>query len=323
MRALLWRAYGSADGLIHGEAPAPEPQAGQVKIRVRAVGLNAADLHLLEADPFPVRLYTGLFRPRFLTLGADVAGTVEAVGPGASRFRPGDPVWGDLSGSGWGGLAEWVCAPEAVLAPLPPGLGFDQAAALPMAGVTALQALRDHGKIRPGMRVLVHGASGGVGSYSVQLARAFGAEVTAVCSSAGATAARDLGAQRVLDYRQTDFSTEGPNYDLIHVANGDRRPADYLRALAPGGVAVVSGGSFRQLTRAMIQGPWLSRAGRSLVTMTARPQASDLEVLAGLVTEGRLRPVVDRTYPWAEAREAFRYLAGGHARGKVTVQGAD
>lgn len=319
MKALLWKAYGTPEALKFGEAPVPRAGAGEVLIRIGATGLNAADLHLLGADPFPVRLFAGLTKPKFLALGADVAGTIEAVGPGVTRFQPGDRVFGDLSGCGWGGLAEFVCAPEAVLAAVPAGLSLEEAAAVPMAAVTALQALRDKGQIRPGMRVLVHGASGGVGTFSVQLAKAFGAEVTAVCSEGKADLVRSLGADRVIDYAKEDFAAGGPVYNLIHAANGDRKPADYRRALAPGGVLVVSGGSVGQLTRTLVQGPWLTGGGRRLVTMTAHPSTADLAVLTALIASGKLRPVLDRTYPLDRGTVALRYLAEGHAGGKVVV----
>lgn len=320
MKALLWKSYGAPSSLVLGEAEVPAPKKGQVLIRVRATGLNAADLHLLRADPFPVRFFAGLTRPHFLALGADVAGTVEALGPGANRFQVGDAVFGDLSGGGWSGLAEFTTAAEASLTPMPAHLLWEEAAAVPMAGVTALQALRNHGKLQGGEKVLIHGASGGVGTFAVQIAKALGADVTALCSPRNTELVKSLGADRVVDYTKEDLgSLEGP-FDLIHVVNGDRPLSDYGRALAPRGRLVISGGSMRQLTQVMVQGPWLSLGPQKFTAMTAGANPADLAVLSEYLVAGRIRPILDRVFPLDQGIAALEYLEEGHARGKVVVR---
>jgi len=320
VKALLWKTYGGSEDLGYGEVPVPVPRSGELLVRVRAVSLNAADLHLMRADPFPVRLYAGLTKPKWLALGADVAGTVEAVGAGVTKFRAGDEVLGDLSGGSWGAMAEYVCAEEGSLVFKPAALSFVEAAAIPMAGVTALQALQTKGGLRTGQKVLVQGASGGVGTFSVQLAKALGAEVTAVCSTAHVDLIRSLGADRVIDYTREDFVEGGPRFDLIHAANGDRSIFDYQKALVPGGRYVSTGGSMKQLSQALLLGPWLSLArGRTLGGMTASPNPSDLAVVVDLVAQGKVRPVIDRIFPLDQGAEALRYLEEGHARGKVVV----
>lgn len=320
MNILRWTEYGPPDALEYTEMAPPEPAPGEVLVRVKAVGLNAADLHLLRADPFPVRLFAGLTRPKLRALGADVAGVVEALGPGTTAWKVGDEVFGDLSGCGWGGLAEFVSVPASCLTAKPSRLSFVEAAAVPMASVTAYQALH-HGRIQAGQRVLVHGASGGVGTFAVQIARALGARVTAVCSAANADLSSSLGAEEVIDYRTDDFTTRGPVFDLVLAANGDRSLDDYRRALAPGGTYVASGGTMKQLTQAMVQGPWLSLvSGRKFRTMTASPRPEDLRAVLALIEAGQVRPVIDRTYPLSEGSRALAYLEEGHARGKVVVE---
>lgn len=320
VKAFVFREYGSPDVLRLEERPAPAPGPGDVVVRVRAVALNAIDWRVLRADPFLARFFAGLLRPRLQVLGADVAGTVEAVGGAAARLRPGDEVYGDLSLHGLGGLAERVRAPERAFVRKPASLSFEEAAAVPLAGVTALQALRDRAEVRPGHRVLVHGASGGVGTFAVQIARALGAEVTAVCSAARAEQARALGAERVLDYAREDFARGGERYDAIVAVNGDRSILDYRRALAPRGRYVMIGGSGRQLFQAMLWGRLLSsRGGRRLEAFSARATPEDLDALRDLVEAGKVRPVLDRRFAFADTPDALRYLETGHASGKVTV----
>lgn len=319
MQAIVYTQYGSPDVLQLKEVAAPRPADGEVLVKVQATGVNAADRYKLSGSPFIVRLIgDGLRRPKHAILGADVAGVVAAVGRGVTRFRPGDAVFGDLSGSGWGGLAEYVAAPEQVWALKPAGISFEQAAAAPMAAVTALQGLRDKGQLRPGQRVLVHGASGGVGTFAVQIAKALGGEVTAVCSPRNVDMARGLGADHVIDYAREDFAQNEQRYDLIFVANGNRPLSDYQRALAPGGIVVVAGGALGQLFQAMLLGPFV--AGRGKVTsLSARPNSGDLATVGEWLEKGTIRPVIDRCYPLAETAEAFRYLEREHARGKVVI----
>ena len=324
MKAIVNERYGSPDVMQLREVAKPAPGDSEVLIQVVAAGLNAADWHLLRADPFFVRFSHGLLRPRVRVLGADVAGRVAAVGRTVTRFRPGDAVCVDLSANGFGGLAEYAVAPEALLVPKPGNLSFAQAAAVPLAAVTALQALRDVGQIRPGMKVLINGASGGVGTFAVQIARALGAEVTAVTSTTKLEMARALGANHVIDYTKEDFSRNGQAYDLILAANGNRSLDDYERALAANGGLVVAGGAMAQVFRTMLFGGRRSRrSGKTYRHCMARPNQADLLFVTELIAAGQVSPVIDRCYPLAEAAEAMRYLEAGHARGKIIVTVAE
>ena len=320
MKAIIFTQYGSPDVLQFAEVEKPEHKDHEVLIKIHATSLNAADWHLMRADPFPVRLVFGLLTPKYPILGADIAGRVEAVGSKVSLFRPGDEVFGDLSGCGFGGLAEYVCAPENVLAPKPVNLSFEEAAAVPMAAVTALQGLRDKGKIQAGQQVLINGASGGVGTFAVQLAKAFGAEVTAVCSTGKMDLARSLGADHVIDYTRENFTQNGKQYDLILSANGYYPLSAYKRALSPKGIYVATGGSGRQLFQAIALGPWISLiSGRKMGNMLARPNPKDLIFVTERIESGKVRPIIDRRYTLHETPEAMRYLEAGHASGKIVI----
>jgi NADPH:quinone reductase-like Zn-dependent oxidoreductase len=259
-------------------------------------------------------------KPKFNILGADVAGEVEAVGKSVTQFKPGDAVFGDISACSWGGFAEHVCARENALALKPANISFEQAAAAPMAAVTALQGLRDKGKIRPGQKVLINGASGGVGTFAVQIAKYFGADVTAVCSTRNLETALSMGADRVIDYSLEDFSRNGCSYDLVFAANGNRPISDYRRALSPNGTYVMSGGSTAQLSEAMLQGPWISMSGKKKMgNSLAKPNQADLVFVRDLLESGKIVPVIDRSYPLSGVADALRYLEEGHARGKVVI----
>ena len=319
MKALLWTKYGGLEGLVFGDAPTTQPSKGEVRLRVHAAGLNAADLYLLQGKPFPVRLQTGLLHPHFTALGADVAGVVDAVGPGVTTFQPGDRVWGDLSSDRWGGLAEYAIGKAKVLAHLPPAISFETAAAVPMAAVTAYLGLVKAGGLQAGWSVLVHGASGGVGTFAVQIAKAMGAQVTAVCSPRNVDLVRSLGADQVIDYQQKDFSTLPPTFQLVLTANGDRPITDYGKVLVPGGVVVVSGGSMRQLFQCLIQGPWLSLGPVRYRSVMGQPDAAVLIQLAQWLENGALKPVVDKVFDLEEGAKAFTYLKSGQSRGKVVV----
>jgi NADPH:quinone reductase-like Zn-dependent oxidoreductase len=320
VQAMIYRAYGAPDVLQAATVPTPTPGPGEVLVQVHAASLNQADLYLLRGEPLPLRLSTGLRRPKRPTLGADIAGTVVAVGGGATRFKPGDAVYGDLAACGFGGFAEYVCAREEVLAPKPASLSFAQAAAVPMAAVTALQGLRAAGPVAAGARVLIHGASGGVGTFAVQLARAMGAHVTAVCSARHVEQARTLGAEHVIDYTQEDFTRDGRRYDLVLVVNGRRSLAEYRRALSPRGRLVVAGGDVGTIMQATLLGPVVSLAHSMTVrSLVARPNRDDLMFVGQLLDSGVVVPVIDRCYPLGELPEAMRYLASGHARGKVVI----
>ncbi len=321
MKAIVYTQYGSPDVLQLREVPTPKPGEGEVLVKVHATGLNAADRLALSGKPFIARLAMGgPRRPKYTILGADVAGVVEAVGPSVTTFRPGDAVFGDLADAGFGGLAEYVCAPEGLWALKPTGVPFEQAAAAPMAAVTALQGLRDKGQLRAGQRVLIHGASGGVGTFAVQIAALLGGEVTAVCSARNADMARALGATHVIDYAREDFARNGQRYDLILAANGYRPIGVYRRALAPGGVYVSTGGSMSQIFQGILLGPVLSRFGDTQMgSLAAKPNVHDLATVGEWLAKGTIRPVIDRCYPLDETAEAFRYLVREHARGKVVI----
>ena len=320
MQAMTYRAYGAPDVLQSTTVAMPVPEASEVLVQVHAASLNQADLYLLRGEPLVARLFSGLRRPKHPILGADIAGRVVAIGSGVKTFQPGDAVYGDLSATGRGGFAEFVCAREEALAPKPASLSYGQAAAVPMAAVTALQGLRAAGPVAAGERVLVHGASGGVGTFAVQLARAMGAQVTAVCSARHLEQARTFGAEHVIDYAQEDFTRDGRRYDLILVVNGRRSLAEYRRALSPRGRLVVAGGDVGTILQATLLGPVLSLIHRVTVrSLAARPSRDDLRFVGQLLDSGVVVPAIDRCYPLRELPEAMRYLANGHAGGKIII----
>lgn len=320
MKAIVYTEYGSPDVLHLEDVEKPVPAADEVLIKVQAASVNAADLHFLRADPFPIRFMAGLLKPKNTILGADIAGRVEAIGSSVTQFKPGDEVFGDLSGCGLGGFAEYVCAREDVLVLKPASLTFEQAAAVPMAAVTALQGLRTHGRIQPGQKVLINGASGGVGSFAVQIAKSFGAEVTAVCSTRNVAMARSMGADHVVDYTQEDFTQGAQRYDLILASNGYHPISDYQRTLSPAGTYVTTGGAVAQMSQAMLQGRWISMTGsQKMGNMLAKPNQKDLAFIKDLLEAGKVVPVIDRSYPLSQVPEALRYLEEGHAQGKIVI----
>jgi NADPH:quinone reductase-like Zn-dependent oxidoreductase len=275
----------------------------------------------MRADPFLARLHTGLPKPtRFQIHGTDIVGRVEAVGRNVSRFHPGDEVFGDMFASDFGGFAEYKCARESELVLKPANLSFEAAAAVPLAAVTALHGLRDKGKIQPGQKVLINGASCGVGTFAVQIAKYFGAEVTAVCSTGKVEVARSLGADHVIDYTVEDFTRNGRQYDLILAANGDRSIFDCKRALSSHGTYVMVGGTTRQMFQALLLGPWISMVGsRKMGVLSSMPNQQDLLFLKGLLEAGKIKPVLDRVYPLSQVADAIGYVEAGHAAGKVAI----
>ncbi len=320
MKAIVYTEYGSPAVLQLKEVAKPTPKDNEVLVKVYAVSANAADLHLLRADPFLIRLSSGLLKPKNEILGSDIAGRVEAVGRNVKQFKPGDEVFGDISAGGWGGFAEYACAHEDALVLKPANLSFEEAAAVPMAAVTALQGLRSNGQIQPGQKVLINGASGGVGMFAVQIAKSFGAEVTAVCSTRNLDIVRSIGADHVIDYKKEDFTQNGHRYDLILAANGYHSISDYRRILAPQGTYVTTGGSMAQMSQAMLQGRWISMTGsQKMGNLLARPNKEDLAFVKDLLEAGKVRPVIDRCYPLSQVRDAIRYLEEGHAQGKVVI----
>jgi len=322
MRAIGYHTYGSPDVLKLEEVQKPVPQDDEVLVKVHAASVNAAELHLLRADPFLMRLMGyGLLKPKHTILGAAMAGRVEAVGRNVTQFQPGDEIFGDLTKCGWGAFAEYVCASEDAVALKPANVTFEEAAAVPLAAVTALQGLRAKGQIKLGQKVLIHGAGGGVGTFAVQIAKSFGAEVTAVCSTRNVDMVRSIGADHVIDYTQADFTKNGQRYDLIFAVNGYHSIFDYKRALNAKGVYVFIGGSIAAMFQAMFLGPVISMTGRQKMGSmgVAQPSQQDLVFMKELLEAGKVVPVIDRRYPLGETAEALRYLEEGHAKGKVVI----
>ena len=320
MKAIICTKYGSPDVLKFEEVQKPVPGDDEVLIKIHAAAANAGDWHLMRADPFLIRLMYGLQKPKHEILGTDVAGRVEAIGKNVTQFQPGDEVFGDMSGSGFGAFAEYVCAPENRIALKPANVTFEDAAAVPSAAVTALQALRDKGQIQSGQKVLINGASGGVGMFAVQIAKAFGAEVTAVCSTRNMEMARSIGADHVIDYTQEDFTQNGQQYDLILAANGYHPISDYRRALSPTGIYVMTGGAPAQMYQAMLLGPWITMtSSKKMGNMMVKSNQQDLVFMKELLEDGKVIPVIDRRYPLSETADAIRYLEDGHAKGKVII----
>src|ERR687895_403806 len=321
MKAMVRDAYGPPDVLELRDIDIPEIADGEVLVHVHAAGVGRDVWHVMAGLPYPIRLAGYGFRaPKNPVIGSDVAGVVEAVGKNVSRFQPGD----EMFGIGKGSYAEYVGAREDQLALKPANLTFEQAAVVAISGLTALQGLRDHGKVRPGQEVLVIGASGGVGTYAVQIAKAFGAEVTGVCSTTKVEMVRSIGADHVIDYTREDFAEGDQRYDLILDIGGNSSLARLRRALTPQGTLVIVGGETdgrwlggtdRQL-RALMLSPFV---GQKLGTFVASENHEDMNVLKELIEVGKVTPVIDRTYPLSEVPEAIRYLKEGHARGKVVI----
>ena len=317
MKAVHYSRYGSPEVIRAEDADVPVPGENDVLISVHAASVNAYDWHVLTADIFLVRFMGGGFlKPNDPRLGTDVAGVVDAVGSGVSEFNVGDRVFGMVKG----GFAEYACAPARAFAPMPVNATFELAAAVPLAGITALQGLRDAGGITPGQRVLVNGASGGVGTFAVQIAKSYDTEVTAVCSTRNVQQAREIGADHVIDYTCEDFTSNGVAYDLVFAANGFRTLSAYRRSLSPRGVFVMAGGTPAQNFQSMLFGSLMSeKGGRKMTGFMARNSRDDLMVLKNLYEEGAILPVIDRRYPLEEAASAMEYLGQGHARGKVII----
>ena len=320
MKAIVYEKYGPPDVLRLREVDQPVPTDQQALLRVCATSVNAADLHMLRGDPFLVRLEFGLNKPKKSTLGLDVAGVVDAIGSGVTQFKPGDEVFGHVSSSGYGGCAEYACAGAKHLALKPRNIAFGQAAAVPVACFTALQALRDHGHIRAGQKVLINGASGGVGTFAVQLARHFGADVTATCSSRNVEMVRSLGAQQVIDYTREDVTKRGQRYELILACNGYHSLPAYRRCLSENGIYVCAGGTMPQIFQALLLGRLASKVwAHPMGAMLAKPDHEDLLLLRDLLESGTLVPVISACFPFSRAVEAFRYLDEGHAQGKAVI----
>jgi len=319
MNAIVCTEYGPPDVLQLKEIAEPTSKDNEALVRVHATSINAADLETLRGD-FIVRMVAPL-RPRYKILGTDIAGRVEAVGRNAKQFQPGDEIWADLSEYGWGAFAEYVCVPEDALRLKPVGMTFEEAAAYPQAAVLALQYLRGKRQIQPGQQVLINGAGGGVGTFAVQIAKYFGAEVTGVDSTAKLAILRSIGADHVIDYTKEDFTTSGQRYDLILDVVAHRSVFAYRRALNADGICVFVGGSTAAIFQALILGPLISRTGNKKmgIVMWKPNNKEDLAFLAELFEAGKVLPVIDRRYPLSEVPEALRYLKEEPHLGKIVI----
>jgi len=324
MKAIVHETYGSPDVLELADVDMPVAADDGVLVRVRAASANPLDWHFIRGEPYVMRAQFGLRLPKRTNVGNDVAGVVEVVGNAVSRFKPGDEVYGDVNGS----FAEYVAAPEDLLESKPANLTFEQAAAVPLAAVTALQGLRDKGGIRAGQRVLIIGASGGVGTFAVQIAKTFDAHVTGVCSTRNVDMVRSIGADRVVDYTREDYALGSERYDLIFQLAGTGSPLECRRALTPKGTLLLSSGEsngrwigpISRILAALVESPFV---GQQLVPFIAKRSADDLRVLKGLIEDGKVTPVIDRTYALPEAPDAIRYVEEGHTRGKVVITVSD
>jgi NADPH:quinone reductase-like Zn-dependent oxidoreductase len=331
MKAIVYPKYGSTDVLELQEVDKPVANDGQVLVRVRAASANPYDWHFMTGLPYFMRMRSGLRRPKVTGLGADLAGQVEAVGNNVTQFRPGDEVFGEVDGEVPGkpllelaSFAEYVCVSEDNVALKPANMTFEQAAAVPLAGFTALQGLRDQGRIEPGQKVLINGASGGVGTFAVQIARSFGAEVTGVCSTRNVDRVRSIGADQVIDYTREDFTRDGQRYDLMLDNVGNRSFSECRRVLNPRGVYLASFGTperrwlgpLPQLLKALVLSTFVSQ---KVVALLVKRTKEDLLVLKELLETGKVTPVIDRHYKLSDVPEAMRYLEQGHARGKVII----
>ena len=321
MRAIVYDKYGPPDVLELKEIDQPTVKDDDVLVRVRAASLNPYDWHFMTGLPYVARLSFGLLKPKVKGLGADLAGTVAAVGKNVTRFRPGDEVFGEVA---TGALAEYVCAPQDTTVLKPANLTFEEAAAVSMGALTALQGLRDHGRIDSGQQVLINGASGGVGTFAVQIAKSFGADVTGVCSTRNVDLVRSIGADRVVDYTREDFTQRGRCFDLMFDNVGNRSLSECRSVLKPRGIYLASFGQpenlwlgpTARLLKMMVLAPFVSQ---KLMTFVAAPKAQDLLLMKELLEAGKVTPVIDRTYRLSEVPDAMRYLAEGHAQGKVVI----
>lgn len=319
MKAIVYTKYGTTNVLQLKEVEKPTPKDNEVLIKVHAASVNSWDWDLLRGIPFLVRL-GGILKPKYQILGADVAGRVVAVGREVKQFLPGDEVFGDISGCGWGGFAEFVCARENALTLKPASMTFEEAAAMPQTAVLALQGLRDKGQIQKGQKVLINGAGGGVGTFAVQIAKSFGAEVIGVDSAKKLAMLQSIGADQVIDYTQEDFTQNGQRYDLILDVAGYRSIFDYKRALSPKGTYVMVGGSMARIFQVMFLGPWISRIGsKKMGILMHKPNQNDQNFMKELFEAGKVVPILDRRYPLSEVAEALQYLGEGHPKGKVVI----
>jgi len=317
MKAIVYHKYGSPDVLKLEEVAKPIPKDDEVLIKVHASSINDWDWGLLRGKPFANRL-PYLLKPKMSILGSDIAGQIETVGKNVKKFSPGDEVFGDLCGGSWGCYAEYVCARENAIMLKPASMTFDEAAAIPQAALLALQGLRK-GKIQPGQKVLINGAGGGAGSFAVQMAKSFGAEVTGVDSTEKLNIMRSIGADKVIDYTKEDFTKNGQRYDFILDFAAHHSVFDYKRALSPKGIYVMVGGATARIFQVMFLGPLISMTGSKKMGLLIHKPNKDLAFIIELFEAGKVKPIIDRRYPLSEVAEALRYLGEGHAQGKVVI----
>lgn len=318
MRAIVFTRYGSPDVLELREVPKPIPRDDEVLIRVHATSLNDWDWEAMRGTPFVNRLFFGLFEPRKRILGSDIAGRIEEVGGSVQRFRPGDEVFGDLSGR-WGGFAEYVCAREDAVTSKSPGMTFEQAAATPQAGLLALQSLRLMGPFRDGLRFLINGAGGGVGTFAIQMIRGYRIEVTGVDRPEKFDMLRAMGVQHVIDYTREDFTRTGRRYDRILDVKTSRSIFDYARALAPDGIYVTVGGSLARLFQFLLLRPWISMTQKKSISFLALKLNAGLADMKELFEAGKVVPVLDGHWELSDVPEAFRHFGAGRHKGKVVI----
>jgi NADPH:quinone reductase-like Zn-dependent oxidoreductase len=317
MKAIVYEKYGTPDVLELKEVDKPVPKPDEVLVKVFAVSLNDWDMGLLECD-FVNRILNGFRKPKIQILGSDIAGQVEAVGQNVAKFKPGDHVYGDLSGR-WGGFAEYACANESTLALKPAVISFEEAAAIPQAAMLAVQGLIDRGEIQFGQKLLINGAGGGVGTFGVQIAKLYGAEVTGVDSAGKLEMMRAMGFDHVIDYKKEDFTKNGKQYDLILDAKTNRSMFDYTRALSPTGKYVTVGGSIGRLLQALILGPWISMISKKKIRIVALTPNKDLAYINELFEAGKVKPVIDGPYKLEEVPKTFRLFGDGAHKGKVVI----
>lgn len=309
MKAVVYSKKASPERLVYCDVDKPVPNDNEVLIKVRAVSPNAADYRSMKMGIIPKRKI----------FGADIAGRVESAGRNITQLKPGDEVMGDLAGYGFGGFAEYVTAPEKALIIKPGEISFEEGACIPIAALTALQALRDKGSIQQGQKALIVGSAGGVGTFAVQLAKYFGAEVTGVCSHGNVEQTRSLGADHVIDYTKENFTENDKKYDIILAVNGNYPFIAYKKALTPNGIYVMVGGSLSQIFKSLAFGWLMSMGSKKMRSLSAKANQADLEFLANLVKEGRIRPVIERHYPLEKTADAMSFLSKGHAKGKVVI----
>lgn len=320
MKAIVQTGYGAPAAVLKlVGVEKPKPAQDEVLIKIEATSITFGDLAAVKGEPFIARLSLGLRQPKLRTPGKDVAGVVEAVGSQVTEFKAGDKVFGDLSENGWGAYAEYVAAPARVLVSMPAKISFEQAAATPESAVVALQGLQAKGGIQAGQKVLIVGASGGIGTFAVQIAKAFDSEVTGVCSTRNVELVESLGADHVIDYSRQDFAAGDQSYDLILATAGYRSIFDYRRALAPGGHYVATGGEMAQIFQPMLLGPFISSEGRTMTNLSMKPDQDDLTLVKELIEAGKVSPVIDKSFPVSELAQALEYYAEGRSRGKVVV----